>query len=221
MRPAGAHLRLPHRPLWPRIALDGQRGFPFPWLSWRADSRQSHIFPGDACALRIGMGGEWASARRCDGIVRRVGGDFFPDIAGAATQCRYLLAAVARFCPAGVGLAANVWLAACRHSWLLYIPRVPESEPGSSIARHRRRGAQDCRRSVKGFLYLVLADDIHECSFARHAGPVPGFLGSVHKFSRLAIVYGHHLQHRSHPRRHRLRAILGEAGQETHAMSPR
>ncbi len=140
---------------------------------------QSHIFPGDACALRDRDGrgvGHWRVAG--DGISpAALAGDPFWGITerllGGVLACR----GGGAFCPADVGLAADVLAGRPAGTpGVLYIRAC--ARIGSLEAASRAidgRGAQDRRRSVEKLPLSCSADDLHDVPFARHAGPVPGF----------------------------------------------
>jgi len=115
---------------------------------------QSHIFPGDACALRIGMGGEWALARRwpMESVPPRWRG-ILSGILQSGYSVGYLLAAVvARFVLPTWGWRPMFWLGGLPALLAFYISargaRIGSLE--ANIARRRRvRLLKIVRRSVE------------------------------------------------------------------------
>ena len=127
----------------------------------------------------IGMGGEWGigASLAMESVPPRWRG-ILSGILQSGYSVGYLLAAiVARFVLPDVGLAADVLAGRrCRRCCVLY--QRSRAGIGSVEAASRAvdgRGAQDRGHAVEEFSLSRVADDVHDVSFARHAGPVSGF----------------------------------------------
>ena len=176
-----AHLRPDHRPLRPAHSPDGQRGLLFRGRAGLRVLAELHVFPGDARALRHRDG------RRVGH--RRVAGDGI----GAAALARNSLRHPAErlfdrlpaggdcgaFCAADVGLAADVL--AGRHAGAAgVLHQRARAGIGSVEAASRAvdgRGPRDRRHAVEELSLSRAADDVHDVSLARHAGPLSRFPG--------------------------------------------